>query len=83
MAQLAGVPATVIRAARKHLSLLETQSLSVTPQFDLFTAPTHAPVAEAAPTDDLLAAALDDIDPDALSPREALDALYQLKKLRL
>ncbi len=82
VAQLAGVPATVIRAARKHLSLLETQSLSVTPQFDLFAAPTHVPVAEAAPTDGLLAAALDDIDPDALSPREALDALYQLKKLR-
>jgi DNA mismatch repair protein MutS len=27
-------------------------------------------------------AALADLDPDAMSPREALDALYQLKKLR-
>jgi DNA mismatch repair protein MutS len=26
-------------------------------------------------------AALDDLDPDALSPREALDRLYQLKRL--
>ena len=27
-------------------------------------------------------AALDALDPDALSPRDALDALYQLKKLK-
>jgi DNA mismatch repair protein MutS len=29
----------------------------------------------------LVEAALANIDPDALSPREALDALYQLKKI--
>ena len=28
-----------------------------------------------------LRAALDDIDPDALSPREALDVLYKLKDI--
>src|SRR5690606_31641578 len=38
VAQLAGVPQSVIRAARKHLAALESQSLQATPQFDLFTA---------------------------------------------
>lgn len=37
VAQLAGVPAAVIRAARKHLALLERQSLGhAAPQLDLF-----------------------------------------------
>ena len=31
----------------------------------------------------MLDKALHQIDPDALSPREALDALYQLKKISL
>jgi DNA mismatch repair protein MutS len=79
VAQLAGVPAAVIRAARKHLSTLEAHSVTATPQFDLFAS--APPVTAAADEPDLLAEALQDIDPDALSPREALDALYRLKKL--
>ncbi len=87
VAQLAGVPQAVIRAARKHLAELEAHSIQSTPQFDLFAAP--LPIS-AAPdvidaTDDrstsVVTEALADIDPDALSPREALDALYRLKKL--
>jgi DNA mismatch repair protein MutS len=85
VAQLAGVPNAVIRAARKHLAALEAHSITSTPQFDLFA---HASPAidsyEEAPQDmqqDALQDALDEIDPDALSPREALDALYRLKKL--
>ena len=43
VAQLAGVPAPVIRAARKHLAYLEQQSASQhTPQLDLFSAPPAA-----------------------------------------
>jgi len=86
VAQLAGVPAPVIRAARKHLALLESQSVQTTPQFDLFNAPLRdeseptvvAPLDAAAQE---LVDALADIDPDALTPREALDALYRLKTL--
>ena len=89
VAQLAGVPPGVIRAARKHLARLEAQALDATPQLDLFAAPCadtdveQAPAA-AAPDDGLhgeLKNALDAIDPDALTPREALERLYELKRL--
>src|SRR5450830_402245 len=86
VAQLAGVPAPVIRAARKHLALLESQSVQTTPQFDLFNAPLRdEPELTAAAQIDTVAQAvteaLAEIDPDALTPREALDALYRLKTL--
>ncbi|AKU24372.1 DNA mismatch repair protein MutS [Massilia sp. NR 4-1] len=94
VAQLAGVPQPVIKAARKHLARLESQALDATPQLDLFAAPTadandeEAPAAPAAaapaeanPALQELLGALDELDPDALSPREALEQLYQLKRL--
>jgi DNA mismatch repair protein MutS len=91
VAQLAGVPPGVIRAARKHLARLEAQALDATPQLDLFApapcdeldagtdAATPAPVPQTAESPAL--ALLDAIDPDALSPREALERLYELKRL--
>jgi DNA mismatch repair protein MutS len=88
VAQLAGVPQGVIKAARKHLARLESQALDATPQLDLFAAPraeddVEAPAAQAEnnPALQALLAAVDDIDPDALTPREALEQLYQLKRL--
>ncbi len=90
VAQLAGVPQPVIKAARKHLARLEAQALDATPQRDLFAAPLaekeigEAPApafAQAEPQDDGLRDALDAIDPDALTPREALERLYELKRL--
>jgi DNA mismatch repair protein MutS len=78
VAQLAGIPAPVIRAARKHLAELEAHSIQNTSQFDLFAPARNVePVEQENP----LQAALDDIDPDALTPREALQTLYDLKKL--
>jgi DNA mismatch repair protein MutS len=87
VAQLAGVPPQVIRAARKHLAALEAHSVQATPQFDLFSAPGPAAAeesieAEPDPRLAALAQAVDEIDPDALTPREALDALYRLKALQ-
>jgi DNA mismatch repair protein MutS len=86
VAQLAGVPQGVIKAARKHLARLESQALDTTPQLDLFAAPCDepgeapAPLATAAAPSVLLDA-LDALDPDALTPREALERLYELKRL--
>jgi DNA mismatch repair protein MutS len=89
VAQLAGVPGNVIRAARKHLATLEAQALQTTPQLDLFAAPPtyQGDSAESNQPDPRVAAwgetmqALEAIDPDALTPREALAQLYQLKQL--
>ncbi|WP_439536752.1 DNA mismatch repair protein MutS [Methyloversatilis sp.] len=77
VAALAGVPGTVIRDARRALQQLEASRISAGPQADLFApaAPPPEPPVHAAV--DALAA----LDPDSLSPREALDALYALKKL--
>ncbi len=87
VAQLAGVPTPVIHAARKHLALLESQSVQATPKFDLFLQAPHAD-SESNQTDsaddlrssDLLDA-LNNIDPDTLTPRQALEQLYRLKQL--
>jgi DNA mismatch repair protein MutS len=86
VAQLAGVPQQVIRAARKHLASLEAQSLQSTPQFDLFAGGMNE--CAAARSDDMSIAqssvvddAVAEINPDALTPREALDMLYRLKEL--
>jgi DNA mismatch repair protein MutS len=88
VAQLAGVPTPVIRAARKHLAALEAHSVQATPQFDLFAqavaepddAEEEAQDAEQIKSAVAIAQALAAIDPDALTPREALDALYRLKQ---
>jgi len=83
VAQLAGVPQGVIKAARKHLARLESQALDTTPQRDLFALPCAEPEVEAAPAspNTELQDALAAIDPDALSPREALEQLYLLKRV--
>ncbi len=75
VAQLAGVPAAVVRAAKKHLAKLEEDAASRHPQGDLFNA-AQPGVPEEHPVLD----ALRKIDPDALTPREALEALYSLKQ---
>ncbi|MDJ0939896.1 MAG: DNA mismatch repair protein MutS [Woeseiaceae bacterium] len=77
VASLAGVPKRVIRRARAYLEHLEDQRAraegALQQGFD-FTAP--EPVSE-----DALRDAVAELDPDSMSPREALDALYELKKL--
>ncbi len=78
VAQLAGVPQAVIRAAKKHLARLEQEAAARDPQGDLFTAGAAAPEPPAPhPALDLLREA----DPDALTPKVALDLLYRLRKL--
>jgi DNA mismatch repair protein MutS len=92
VAQLAGVPNPVIRAARKHLASLEAQSLEAQAQFDLFGRASQTALEQIDSTEDATAPititteseamrVLSELDPDSLTPREALEALYQLKKL--
>jgi DNA mismatch repair protein MutS len=78
VAQLAGIPGAVIRAAKKHLVALEQQGLTHGPQPDLFAAPPEPP---APAPDPALIAMLDALDPDALTPKQALETLYAIRTL--
>ena len=77
VARLAGMPAAVVNHARHALSALEAGAQDAQAQVDLFAPP---PAAEAIAAS-AVEKALDAINPDALSPRDALEALYQLKKI--
>lgn len=88
VAQLAGVPRGVVNAARKYLHELETQHAQANaPQLDLFNASANTDddiFFEPADTEPEylphpVVTELNDINPDQLTPREALDILYQLK----
>ncbi|WP_457442221.1 DNA mismatch repair protein MutS [Roseateles sp. P5_E4] len=78
VAKLAGMPASLVRQARATLEALEARQNAADDQFDLFAAP---PAPPPLPEPSELLQALAKVDPDALSPREALEALYQLKRL--
>ena len=81
VAALAGVPKAVIQRAQQRLLQLESQSANAssgeaTEQFSLFSAP--IPLVE---KNHPVLDALKDVDPDTLTPRKALDCLYQLREL--
>ena len=80
VAKLAGVPSAVVNHARHALNALEAQQSDARVQVDLFAVPPAA-LGEKSAVESALERALVTIEPDALSPREALDALYMLKKL--
>jgi DNA mismatch repair protein MutS len=86
VAALAGVPKPVIRNARKYLQMLEDASTSRMNggQPDLFSVSPAAASVEpepATPVDDAVRDALDTIDVDDLTPKQALMELYRLKGL--
>jgi DNA mismatch repair protein MutS len=81
VAALAGVPAEVIKRAQRRLVQLENQSAKsasteLAEQYSLFGTPI-----EEAREDHPALKALNEIDPDNLTPRDALDILYRLNKL--
>jgi len=76
VAALAGMPPSVVREARRRLTLLENRDVGTLQQPDLFAS---APPPPEPPHPAL--EALRDLKPDELSPREALDTLYALTKL--
>jgi DNA mismatch repair protein MutS len=77
VASLAGVPDDVIRRAKNYLKTLESQQAeqAKNPQIQLDLS--AAAPRENNPICDAVAA----LDPDSMSPREALEALYRLKNL--
>jgi len=77
VARLAGMPAAVLNQARHTLQALEAQATQSQTQVDLFATPPATETVATSPIDSAIAA----INPDALSPREALEALYRLKGL--
>jgi len=84
VAKLAGIPDSVIDLARRELAILEAQSPSklilnkpaddsnTVGQKELYLAPVSSPVEKR----------IDSLRPDELSPKQALDLIYELKKLR-
>jgi DNA mismatch repair protein MutS len=84
VAKLAGLPAAVIERAKVVLAKLEAEDrISPARGFEdlpLFAAPykPSAQMQEAA--HDLLAAAIAALNPDDMSPRDAMEALYRLKE---
>jgi len=82
VAQLAGVPQEVIKEAKKHLYRLEEAANQDSKQVDLFSHVDEPEVISSHPDQEKALALLkefDQINPDNLSPKEALDMLYQLK----
>ena len=82
MAALAGVPEAVIKAAKKHLLKLEQESVDRNSQRDLFSAAATnaATVTAETPQEHPALALLRAIMPDELSPKDALEKIYALKK---
>jgi DNA mismatch repair protein MutS len=76
VAALAGIPKSVVASAKRKLTQLEKQNIDTGPQVDMFLAeespesPLHPVVSE-----------LEILDPDDLTPKQALEALYKLKSL--
>ena len=77
VAALAGIPSSVVKAAKRQLREFE-QRASINPlQPDLFAAIPEPLEETPHPAIERLAA----IDPNELTPKQALDALYELKSL--
>ncbi|HEZ4540639.1 TPA: DNA mismatch repair protein MutS [Neisseria meningitidis] len=92
VAKLAGLPVRALKSAQKHLNGLENQAAANRPQLDIFsTMPSEkgdepnvgnfVDKAEEKHFEGILATALENLDPDRLTPREALSELYRLKDL--
>ncbi|ACT51060.1 DNA mismatch repair protein MutS [Methylovorus glucosotrophus] len=76
VAQLAGIPRSVVNAAKRKLVQLEQQNIQAGPQSDMFSQQAAAePHVEVSPA----LAELERLDPDDLTPKQALEALYRLR----
>jgi DNA mismatch repair protein MutS len=82
VAKLAGLPTSVIERAKIVLAKLEQEDRAAPKGFEdlpLFAVPSKLSQDTQQPVEDAVAAALVALNPDDLSPREAMEALYLLK----
>ncbi|HEX5538343.1 MAG TPA: DNA mismatch repair protein MutS [Methylophilaceae bacterium] len=77
VAQLAGIPKSVVAAAKRKLLQLEQQNVAQGPQVDMFV----SAQIEAEPLVHPAVSELESIEPDELTPKQALEMLYRLKNL--
>jgi len=86
VAKLAGLPSSVIERARLVLAKLEQEDRAAPKGFEdlpLFATPYKAPQGVQDAAHELLVGAVAALNPDEMSPREAMEAIYTLKaKLR-
>jgi DNA mismatch repair protein MutS len=86
VAKLAGVPAETVRRAKGYLARLDKFSAAGASQADLFAPPgvttqVEEPGQATPPEAAAVAAKLAEFDPDAMTPRDAHAALYELRRL--
>ena len=91
VAKLAGLPTRALKAAQKHLNEFEAQAANAQPQLDIFNLiPSEQDESdgnrpsekyEDAAPEGVLTKALNLLNPDSLTPLEALSELYRLKEL--
>ncbi len=78
VARLAGIPESILADAKHRLSILEQGHLheiaKSTDQITLFSDPENHPLRR-------LRDYIEGVDPESISPREALDRLYELRQL--
>jgi len=84
VAKLAGLPPAVVARAQEVLRILEQGEQSgalaqLADDLPLFSATVPPPARTAAPS--AVEEELGEINPDELSPREAMEALYRLKEM--
>jgi DNA mismatch repair protein MutS len=85
VARLAGLPDAVVSRAREVLQLLETSerenpAARLVDDLPLFAVPAHREPEKAAKGPSQSDAYLSELNPDEMTPREALEALYELKR---
>jgi DNA mismatch repair protein MutS len=81
VARLAGVPAETLKQAQRYFARLDKFNARDDAQHDLFASAGAAVESASGSPLGELEARLAALDPDMLSPRDALTALYELKRL--
>ncbi|WP_386691786.1 DNA mismatch repair protein MutS [Lonepinella sp. MS14434] len=82
VAALAGVPQNVIKLAKQKLTQLEKlSSKSAVKKSDILSLQAELPLLNEDETKNEVLEMLEKLDPDELSPKQALSYLYQLKKM--